>query len=84
MIRWFIQKQDIGPTHEMPRESKPSALTTTQLFERLSTCFFRIETEPLQHGVHSRSESVATLAIEPFEVAIIVGEHLRRGRFTHL
>src|SRR5450759_4665288 len=84
VIRWFVQKQDFCGTYQLPRQAKPSAFTTTQLFERLSARFFRIESQPLQHGIHPWSESVSAFAIESLEVAIIPAEHLRCSRFTHL
>ena len=84
VIRWLIQKQDIGATYQLPRQAEPSTLTTAQLFEWLSARFLRIKAESLQHRVHPRSESVATFAIESLEIAIILGEHLRSGRLTHL
>lgn len=84
VIRWLIQKQNVGATHQLPRQTKPSAFTTAQLFERLGAGFLRIETQSLQDGIHPWSESVSAFAIESLEVAIILGEHLRRGGLTHL
>ncbi len=29
VIRWLIQKQNVGGTHQLPRQTKPSSFTTT-------------------------------------------------------
>ena len=84
VIRRLVQKQDVCGTYQLPRQAKPSAFTTTQLFERLGARFFRIEPQPLQYGINAWSESVSAFAIESLKVAIIPAEHLRRSRFTHL
>jgi hypothetical protein len=47
------------------------------LREWLRPGFLRIESKPLQHCVHSRSEGVTSLSLEALEIPIISLEELR-------
>jgi hypothetical protein len=84
VIRRLVQQQDVGGAYQLSRQAKSSALSATQLFERLRAGFLRIEAQSLENGIHTRCERVAAFTIETLEVSIIFRHHLGCGGLTYL
>jgi hypothetical protein len=84
VIRRFIEQQNVGRTHELPRQAKSSAFATAQLLQRLGARFFGVEPKTLKHRVHPWGKRVASLAIESLEIPIVPRQHLRGSGFPDL
>jgi hypothetical protein len=76
MIGWFIQKQYVGRTRELPSKSQSSPLSAAQLRDRLRARRLCIEAKTLQDSVDSRRERIPTFAVEPLEITVVPCKHL--------
>ena len=78
MVGRLIEQQNLGAIDELSGESEATSLTTAQLGDLTNSRRIRIESEPVKHSVDPRGQLVATFSLEPFEVAVVFREHLRR------
>jgi hypothetical protein len=83
MVRGLIEQEDVGRCHELTREPDAPAFPSTQLRQRLTPGDGRIEPESLEHGIDARSDRIAALALEPFQVAPVSRQCCPVARFRH-
>src|SRR4051812_24798987 len=80
MIGGLIEEEHGCSADELSRQSESAPLATTELLEWLRAGLFRVESQTLQHGIDSRRESVAALVVEPLQIPVVPGQHLRSYR----
>ena len=77
VVGGLVQQQHVGRCHELLRQAQAPALPTAQARELPGPRVVRVEPQAVEDGVDARGQRVASLAIEPLEVAVVAGEHLR-------
>src|ERR1700738_2840632 len=77
VISRFIEQQNVGRAHQLPRQAKSSAFAAAQLLQRLGARFLRIEPKTLKHRVHPWGKRIPSLAIESLEIPVVPRQHLR-------
>jgi hypothetical protein len=76
VIGWFVEKQNIRGTYQLPCQSESSTLSTAQLLDRLSASLFGIKAKTLKHCVHSRSEGISAFPVKTLEIPIVSRQQL--------
>ena len=77
VIGGLVQQQHVGRRHQLLRQAQAPALPAAQPREVPRPGVVRIEAQAVEYGVDPRGQRVASLAIEPLQVAVVAGEHLR-------
>src|SRR5690349_1544798 len=76
VIGGLVEKDEVCGGNQLLSQSYPAPLSTAQLAEWLGPSAIGIEAQAVQYGIDSGSQGIATLAIEPLEVAVVSGQHV--------
>ena len=79
MVRGLVEEEHVGRRHELLRQAEAAALAAAQPGERAGPGLVGIEAQAVEDGVDPGGEGVAALAVEPVEIAVVRGQHLRRA-----
>jgi hypothetical protein len=77
VIRRLVEQKDVSRAHQLSCQAESPAFAAAQLLQWLCTRFFGIKPKTLKHSVDPRGKRVASLAIESFEIAVVLRQHLR-------
>ena len=77
VVGGLVEQEHVGRRHELLGQAQPAALAAAQARQGPGARLVGIEAESMQHRVDPGGEGVAALAIEPLEIAVVPGQHLR-------
>ena len=76
MIGGLVEKDEVCGGNQLLSQSYPAPLSAAQLAEWLGPSAIGIEAQAVQYSIDSGCEGIATLAIEPLEIAVVSGQHV--------